>query len=154
MTNISRSAAPGHTVLCPDGAMRSVLTAVSHVRVHWGELPCSPNQVGPKVQSQLHIEGQEVMGSTCLVICAPTPTHTHTHTHARTHFDIGKGTIGLPSLQTLVGWGVFAFVTHFLGGGGASELPWGRVELGCVGGCSFLCFTGAFCQSNMNQFQI
>ena len=35
---------------------------------------------------------------TCVVICA----HTHTHTHARTHFDIGTGTVGLPSLSVLV----------------------------------------------------
>ena len=33
--------------------------------------------------------------------------------------------MGLPSLQALVGGGVFAFVTHFSGGRGASELPLG-----------------------------
>ena len=61
-----------------------------------------------------HIE--TITFGTCLVICAH--THTHTHTHAHKHFDIGTGTVVLPSLQALVGGGgVFAFVTHFSGGG-------------------------------------
>ena len=62
-----------------------------------------------------HIE--TITFGTCLVICAHTHTHTHTHTHAHTHFDIGMDTVGLPSLQALVGaGGVFAFVKHFSGG--------------------------------------
>ena len=39
LLTVSMSSACGHTDLCPLGAMRSVLTAVSHVCGHWGELP-------------------------------------------------------------------------------------------------------------------
>ena len=60
LATVSRSSAPGHTDRWPPGAMRSVLTAVSHVRGHWGELPSS---VGTStVYSQLHGRGQEVVG--------------------------------------------------------------------------------------------
>ena len=89
-----------------------------------------------------HIE--TITFGTCLVICAHTHTHTHTHTHARTHFDIGTGIVGLPSLQALGGGGgVFAFVTHFFWGGHENCLG-GEVELKGLGGCFFLCFTGGF----------
>ena len=56
---------------------------------------------------------------TCLVICARghTHKHTHTHTHARTHFDMDTGTVGLPSLQALVGGGRLCFCHTFFGGG-------------------------------------
>ena len=57
---------------------------------------------------------------TCLIICVPTHTHarthahTHTHTHACIHFDMGTGTVGLPSL-----WGGASLLSShiFLGGG-------------------------------------
>ena len=72
-------------------------------------------------------------------------THTHTHTHiARTHFDVGTGTVGLPSLQALVGAGAFAFVTHFSRGGLRTIFGGGGVELTGLGGCFFLCFAGGF----------
>ena len=66
--------------------------------------------------TQGHIE--TITFGTCLVICAR--THTHKHTHARTHFDIGTGTVGLPSLQTL-GWGggALCLCQTFFGGGGS-----------------------------------
>ena len=53
-----------------------------------------------------------------------THTHTHTHTHiARTHFDIGTGTVGLPSHQALVGGGLCFCHTFFRGG---LNTPWGE----------------------------
>ena len=45
-------------------------------------------------------------------------SHTHTHTHAHTHFDIGTGTVGLPSLQALVGGGGSLLSSHIFQGGG------------------------------------
>ena len=39
LATVGRFSAPGHTDLCPAVAMRSVVTAVSHMRVHSGELP-------------------------------------------------------------------------------------------------------------------
>ena len=77
-------------------------------------------------------------------------TYTHTHTHARTHFDIGTGTVGLPSLEG--GGGIFVFVTLFSGGKGL-RTALGGVELRGVGGCSFLCFTVAFCHTNLMKIQ-
>ena len=64
-----------------------------------------------------HIE--TITFGTCLVIFACARTHTQTHTHARTHFDVGKGTVGLPSLQALVGGGGGAslLVSHIFQGG-------------------------------------
>ena len=64
-----------------------------------------------------HRHTETITFGTCPVRCAYTHKHTHTHTHAHTHFDIGTGTVGLPSFQALVGGGgVFVFVTHFSGG--------------------------------------
>ena len=45
-----------------------------------------------------------------LVICARTRTHAHTCTH--THFDIGTGTMGVPSLQALSGGGGALLLSH------------------------------------------
>ena len=58
-----------------------------------------------------HIE--TITFGTCLVICA----NAHTHTYARTHFDIGTGTVGLPSLQALVGGGASLLLSQILKGG-------------------------------------
>ena len=71
-----------------------------------------------------------------------TQTHTHTHTHARTYFDIGTGTVGLPSLQRLVRGGRLCFCDTLFKGGLENYLGLGGVELRGLGGCSFLCFTG------------
>ena len=65
--------------------------------------------------SHRHIE--TIALGTCLVICAHTHTHTHTHTHVRTHFDMGPGTVGLPSLQALGGGGHLCFCHTFFRGG-------------------------------------
>ena len=43
--------------------------------------------------------------------CSHTPTGTHTHT------DIGRGTMGLPSLQAMVGVGGFPFFSRLSRGG-------------------------------------
>ena len=58
-----------------------------------------------------HIE--TITFGTCLVICG----HTHAHTYARTHFDIGTGIVGLPSLQALVGGGASLLSSHIFQGG-------------------------------------
>ena len=60
-----------------------------------------------------HIE--TITFGTCVVIC----THKFTHTHARTYFDIGTGTVGLPSLQALVrgGGGASLLLSHIFQGG-------------------------------------
>ena len=108
------------------------------------------HQCGKGGGSMTHRHIETITFGTCLVIFARahthTQTHTHTHTHARTHFVVGTGTVGLPSLQALVGrgGGVVAFVTHFSGGGLRTTLGGGGVELRGLGGCSSLCFTGVF----------
>ena len=99
-----------------------------------------------------HIE--TITFGTCLVIFARTHTHTHTnthththtHTHARTHFVVGTGTVGLPSLQALVGGGCRCFCHTFFRGGLENYLGrgGGGVELMGLGGCSSLCFIGVF----------
>ena len=109
-----------------------------------------------------HRQIETITFGTCLVICAPahTHTHTHTHTHVHTHFEIGTGTVGPPSLQTLVRGGLFFFCHTFFQQGG-SELPWGG------GGCPHDCGSVFFSLfhmcilsikyepvSSMNQFQI
>ena len=61
-----------------------------------------------------HRHLETITFGTCLVICA----HTDTHTHASTHFDIGTGSEGLPSLQALVvGGGASLLLSHTLEGG-------------------------------------
>ena len=71
-----------------------------------------------------HIE--TITFGTCLVIFARAHTHTNTHTHARTHFVVGTGTVGLPSLQALVGGGCRCFCHTFFRGGGGLENYLGR----------------------------
>ena len=63
--------------------------------------------------------------------------------------------MGLPSLQALVGGGGGASLlsSHIFQGGGF-RTTLGGFELRLVGGCSFLCFAGAFCESNMNHFEM
>ena len=59
---------------------------------------------------------------TCLVIFARTCTHTNTHTH----FNVGTGTVGLPSLQALVGGGGRLCCCHTFFRGGGLENYLGR----------------------------
>ena len=69
-------------------------------------------------------------------------SHTHIHTDARTHFDVGTGTVGLPSLQALGGGrGASLLLSHIFQGGIEN---YGGVELRGMGGCSFLRLTGGF----------
>ena len=73
----------------------------------------------------VHTHIETITFGTCLVIFAR--AHTHTHTHARTHFDVGTGTVGLPSLQALVGGERLCLCHTFFRGGLENYL-------GCGGG--------------------
>ena len=71
---------------------------------------------------------------------------TKTCTHI---WQVTDTTVGLPSLQALVGGGASLLSSHFFQGGGGgftTTLGGGGVELRAAGGCSLLCFTGTFCQ--------
>ena len=80
-----------------------------------------------------HIETNTV--GACLGICALPNT---TETDARTHFDIGTGTVGLPSLQS-EDEGVSFLSSHgFQRRGGGLRTAWGG------GGCTWGCGRGIF----------
>ena len=73
-----------------------------------------------------HRHMETIRFGTCLVICA----RADTHTHARTHFDIGTGTVGVPYLQPLSGGGGLCFCHTFFSGGLENYVGGGGMDSG------------------------